>query len=106
MEFTHGRKQMEKTVRGLLGFTVPEIRDSRDGRITLTVDADDFDAILMACEEMEKSGGRWDELLKAIYAYNEFKKAQAVVAAYEFPERAAAVQECMSRRAVPLIIKK
>lgn len=82
MEFTHGRKAIEKTCRGLDGFTVPEIRDSRDGRILLTVDADTLDGIREACEEMEKSGGRWDELLKAIHSYNDFKNAQAVVAAY------------------------
>ncbi len=107
MEFTNGRKAIEKTIRGLDGFTVPEIRDSRDGRILLTVDADTLDGIYLACEELQESGGRWDEILKAIHAYNEFKKAQAVVAAYEHPARVAAVRETfLGRRAEPLIVKQ
>jgi len=98
---------MEKTIRCLDGFTVLEIRDSRDDRILLTVDADTLDGIRMACEEMKKSGGRWDEILKAIHAYNEFKNAQAVVAAYEHPARVDAVRETLlGRRAEPLIAKK
>jgi hypothetical protein len=99
MEFTNGRKAMETTIRGLDGFTVPEIRDSRDGRILLTVDADTLDGILMACEELKETS-RCDDIIKAIHAYNEFKKAQAVVSNYERPERIAAVKETFLGRRV------
>jgi hypothetical protein len=74
------------------------ILDSKGGRILLTVDADTLDEIRMACEEMKKSGDYLDDFLKAIYAYNDYKNAQAVVAAYEHPARAEAVKEVFSGR--------
>jgi hypothetical protein len=83
MQFTHGKLGIEKTCRGLKGYVVPEIYDYKDGgRIELIVDEDTLDGIRAACEDASKDGGRWDELLKAIHSYNEYKKAQRLVTQY------------------------
>ena len=98
MQFTNGKTSIEKPVRGLAGFTVPEIYDTKDNRIKLIVDDDTLDGIRFACEEASKSGKRWDDLLKAICAYQRYKDAKKVVAAYEAPMRAAVVKEVFAGR--------
>ena len=72
------------------------IVDSKDGRILMSVDGCTLNAILEAC--LDKYGQRLEELIAAIHSYQEYKRAQTLVAAYEQPARIAAIKEAFLGR--------
>jgi len=71
--------------------SVTTIVDSKDGRHLLSVDGCTLNAIFEAITVTSEP--RLYELVCAIRSYQEYKRAQATVAAYEMPARSQAIRE-------------
>lgn len=72
------------------------ILDSKDGGILMSVDGCTLNAVLEAC--VAKPNSRLEELISAIRDYQEYKRAQKLVAAYEQPERIEAIKATFAGR--------